>query len=246
MSVLRMPSAILMSRLKVYDTPSMDGQIGGTPHLHLLCTEMYFVLEGSGAVEIIDKDGFSRVELAKNDALVFSAGTLHRLINPQGDLEILVIMQNSGLPERGDNVVTFVEEHFASQDAYDNAMRVNSIEDAYQRRNRGVEGFLQLKAAFETGKEIGQSALEKFYAYAATVTAIRREEWREIVENGAVASAKESLEQLENLALQNLAYLSANDFALIKGSETKSLGFCGHLDRYFDPASLMPEGIRNS
>src|SRR5690606_20333138 len=102
---LQMPGATLMTRLKVYDTPTPDGQIGGTPHVHLVCTEMYVVLNGSGAVEMIDKNGFSRVELKQHDALLFSAGTIHRLINSNRDLEILVIMQNSGLPERGDNVV---------------------------------------------------------------------------------------------------------------------------------------------
>ena len=39
---LRMPGATLMTRLKVYDTVTPDSQRGGTPHVHLLCTEMYF------------------------------------------------------------------------------------------------------------------------------------------------------------------------------------------------------------
>ncbi|HEX2620732.1 MAG TPA: hypothetical protein VHL11_11300, partial [Phototrophicaceae bacterium] len=98
---VHMPGAILMTRLKVYDTPTPDGQIGGTPHLHLLCSEMYLGLAGSGAVELLDKDGFSQVELQQYQTLLFTPGTIHRLINPNRDLEILVIMQNSGLPERG-------------------------------------------------------------------------------------------------------------------------------------------------
>jgi mannose-6-phosphate isomerase-like protein (cupin superfamily) len=58
-----MPGAILMTRLKVYDTVTPDGQRGGTPHVHLLCTEMYFVLSGTGFVEMIDGGGFTHVEL---------------------------------------------------------------------------------------------------------------------------------------------------------------------------------------
>ena len=36
----------------------------------------------------------------------FTPGTIHRLVNG-GDLEILVLMQNAGLPEAGDMVITF-------------------------------------------------------------------------------------------------------------------------------------------
>lgn len=89
---LRMPGATLVTRLKVYDTVTPDGQIGGTPHIHFMCTEMYFVLSGSGAVELLDMNGFSKVDLRPHSALIFSPGTIHRLINPNGDLEILVIM----------------------------------------------------------------------------------------------------------------------------------------------------------
>jgi mannose-6-phosphate isomerase-like protein (cupin superfamily) len=243
---LRMPGASLMSRLKVYDTAAIDGQIGGTPHVHLLCTEMYLVLGGSGAVEIIDKNGFSRVDLGQHDALLFSEGTIHRLINPNGDLEILVIMQNSGLPERGDNVVCFSEETLASDTAYAQAMRVSTLEDAYQRRNRGVEGFLELKAAFARSQAEGQAALERFYGFAAERTKSRHEEWHKIVQSGAMSAAQDSQNHLDALAKQNIDYLSQSNFHLIKAKEAQSLGFCGHLDRYFDPASLMPEGIRKS
>jgi mannose-6-phosphate isomerase-like protein (cupin superfamily) len=56
----------------------------------LLCTEMYYVLSGSGAVEMLDQHGFSCIELLPHSALIFSPGTIHRLINPHGDLELLV------------------------------------------------------------------------------------------------------------------------------------------------------------
>jgi mannose-6-phosphate isomerase-like protein (cupin superfamily) len=131
--MLRMPGATLVTRLKVYDTPAPDGQRGGTPHFHLLCTEMYFVLAGSGAVEMLDQHGSARVELLPHSALIFSPGTIHRLINPNGNLEILVIMQNSGLPERGDNVVCFASEWLADDERYAEAMRVNTLDDAYRR-----------------------------------------------------------------------------------------------------------------
>jgi hypothetical protein len=57
-----MPGAILVTRLKVYDTLAPDGQRGGMPHFHFMCTEMYFLLPGSGSVELLDRNGYRRVD----------------------------------------------------------------------------------------------------------------------------------------------------------------------------------------
>jgi len=242
MNPLRMPGATLMTRLNVYDTPSPDGQISGTPHVHLACSEMYVVLSGRGAVELVDKNGFARVEMAAHDALLFAPGTIHRLINPDGNFEILVIMQNSGLPERGDNVVTFTEEWLSSDECYAEAMTVKSLEDAHRRRDRGVEGFMQLKAAFAQSTQAGQTALEAFYASAAARTANRQAQWDDMVRHGALAAAQETFVHLEQLKQHDLSYLSDSAYAVIRQSNANKLGFCGHLDRYFDPATLMLEG----
>lgn len=241
-SPLRMPGATLMTRLNVYSSLSPDNQVSGTPHMHLACTEMYVALSGRGAVELIDRNGFSRVELNPHDALLFSPGTIHRLINPDGNFEILVIMQNSGLPERGDNVVTFTEELLSNDRSYHEAMTVKTLEDAYLRRDRGVVGFSQLKAAFDENIETGQRALEKFYNYAADRTEVYQIQWGEIVSQGAIAAAQETLDQLNQLKNKDTSYLLHNSYAVIRQSNANKLGFCGHLDRYFDPATLMLEG----
>lgn len=239
---LRMPGATLATRLKVYDTVTPDGQRGGTPHLHLMCTEMYFVTAGSGAVELIDMRGFATVALEPQTALVFSPGTIHRLINPHGDLELFIVMQNSGLPERGDNVVTFPEAVMQDEDSFAQAMRVQSVEEAYRRRDRGVAGFLQLRAAFEDSMEAGQRALQRFYAQAAERARTLREEWREVVTSGALAEAQQSLRHLEALEQGDTGYLHDARHFPIYPQEHRTPGFCGHLNRYVDPATLALEG----
>ena len=244
-NMMRMPGAVLMTRLQVYNTHSPDGQISGTPHVHLACTEMYVVSNGRGAVEMIDKAGFSRVELKQHDALLFSPGTIHRLINPDGNLEILVIMQNSGLPERGDNVVCFTEEWLSSDSAYAEAMKVHTLQDAYRRRDLAVEGFFALKAAYEAGQERGQEALRCFYELAKERTAPYHAEWQDMIQQGAVREAQKSLNHVSKLQKGDLSHLFESEYVKIRGAES-SLGFCGHLNRYCDPASLLPEGIRES
>ena len=243
LSNLRMPGAILMTRLRVYDTVTPDGQIGGTPHVHLMCNEMYVVQSGSGAVEILDMNGFRIVELQTNSALLFTPGTIHRLINPQRNLEILAIMQNSGLPERGDNVVTFPMETLADDARYSEAMRVTSVADAYRRRDAGVEGFVQLKAAFEESLEAGQAAIKQFYRLASERTVSKRQQWATIVREGAQAEVEKTFEQLQALRNGELGYLEQAQHHAINLPTTETPGFCGHLNRYFDPATLSLEGI---
>ena len=240
---LRMPGATLITRLRVYDTLAPDGQRGGTPHMHFLCSEMYFVLSGHGAVEMIDMNGFSRVALAPHDALVFTPGTIHRLINPDKDLTLLVVMQNSGLPERGDNVVCFPDDIMTDDTRYQNAMRVTTLQDAYQRRDSGVQGFTHLKESFEQSLHEGQTALELFYARARERTQVLQGEWREVIRQGAQAEVRASLTQLAALEAKSTAYLTQSQHALMPADAFKTPGFCGHLNRYVDPATLELEGL---
>lgn len=237
-----MPGATLVTRLKVYDTPSLDAQRGGTPHVHLLCSELYFVTAGSGAVEMIDWNGFSKLDLKPHAALLFSPGTVHRLVNPEGDLELFIVMQNSGLPERGDNVVSFKDKLLKNDEVYAEAMKVGSFEEAYERRDRGVEGFLELKAAFEKDLEMGRQILQAFYKRAAERTEILQQTWQGIVTKGPLYEAQHSLTQLERLRQGKLDYLQYAQRHSAEPGAYKTPGFCGALDRYFDPATLELEG----
>ncbi len=237
-----MPGGTLVTRLKVYDTVAPDGQRGGTPHVHFVCSEMYFVLSGSGAVELIDAQGFAKVELEPHTALIFSPGTIHRLLNPSGDLELLITMQNSGLPERGDNVVCFEHAILESDEAYTRAMTVSSFEDAYRRRDRGVTGFLELAAAFAQSREAGRRALDGFYRTANERTKKLQEGWGDIVRNGALAEAELSLAHLGALRAGDVRYLSGAKHFSISAGAYQTPGFCGTLNRYFDPATLELDG----
>ncbi|MCA9837636.1 MAG: cupin domain-containing protein [Trueperaceae bacterium] len=243
LDALRMPGATLTTRLKVYDTLTPDGQRGGTPHMHLMCSEMYFVLSGTGFVEMIDWNGFSRLPLSSHAALIFSPGTVHRLINPEGELELFIIMQNSGLPERGDNVVSFKNEILRDDIAYQTAMKVSSFEDAYQRRDKGVEGFLDLKAAFDKGLDEGRRSLSQFFKHATERTKELRSSWQTVIEKGPLYEAQKSLRQIENLAQGNDSYLHEASHFAISPDAYKTPGFCGALNRYFDPATLELEGV---
>jgi len=114
------PGGTSVSRLSVYDWPTSDGAGlvgGGTPHLHLASDEGYVVLSGAGSVQTLGPDGYAEHPLTAGTLLWFQPGVVHRLVN-DGDLEILVVMSNAGLPEAGDAVMTFPAEVLADAERY--------------------------------------------------------------------------------------------------------------------------------
>jgi mannose-6-phosphate isomerase-like protein (cupin superfamily) len=241
---LRMPGATLLTRLSVYDTESPDGQPGGTPHFHLVCSELYFALSGSGAVEIIDINGFQRIPLAEHSAFLFSPGTLHRLVNPNRNLEILLIMENSGLPERGDTIGTFSTEILSNDLSYHQAMQASSLQDAYRRRDDAVRGFLAVKDAFDRSLNEGRALLQKVYELARARTAGHQKEWYEVVTHGAFDEAQSALMDIVRLQNGKIDHLYAAQNHYIAPVDANTVGFCGRLNRYFDPGTLLPEGVK--
>jgi mannose-6-phosphate isomerase-like protein (cupin superfamily) len=114
------PGGTSVSHLTVYDWPTTDGAGllgGGTPHLHTASDEGYVVLSGSGAVQTLGPDGYAEHPLAVGTLLWFQPGVVHRLVN-DGDLEILVVMSNAGLPEAGDAIMTFPADVLADAERY--------------------------------------------------------------------------------------------------------------------------------
>ena len=121
-----LPGGAGLTHIKVYDTPGPDGAISGGAHIHLVCSEIYFVLKGTGQMELLSIDGLETVDLVPNKVVFFRPGTFHRVLNPNKDLEILAIMQNGGLPERGDFVMSFPPEVLGNVSTYAQALRARA------------------------------------------------------------------------------------------------------------------------
>ncbi|MEK8105640.1 hypothetical protein NKG94_11725 [Micromonospora sp. M12] len=92
--------------------------------------------DGEGAVQTLTTAGFRETPLRPGGVVWFEPGTVHRLVNG-GGLTIVVLMQNSGLPEAGDAVLTFPPEVLADPAAYASAAALPDGERR-GRRQRGV------------------------------------------------------------------------------------------------------------
>jgi mannose-6-phosphate isomerase-like protein (cupin superfamily) len=229
-----LPGSIAVSRLRVYDWPTADGLAGGSPHLHTASTEGYVVLAGAGELESLSSRGLETTPLHPGAVVWFTPGTVHRLINTSGDLEILTLMSNAGLPEAGDAVLTFPAAVLADPAAYAAAAALPATSDAAEleaaartRRDLALVGWAELRARAE---EDLAGALAALYAASAALVAPRIDAWREIWAAGPKSQADATGATFELLAAAQTASLYGSGVGTIDplpGEER--WGMCGRL-----------------
>jgi mannose-6-phosphate isomerase-like protein (cupin superfamily) len=227
-----LPGGVAISHLSVYEWPAADGACGGTPHMHLACSEAYVVTGGRGAVQTLTASGYEVTPLQAGTVAWFTPGTIHRLVN-EGDLRITVLMQNSGLPEAGDAVLTLPPEYLTDPETYArvtaipvDAPREEQERVARARRDLALEGYRALRAAE------GPQALAAFHRAATELVQPRIAEWRERWRHGAEASAAATGAQLDWLERAQAPHLADAGVRVEQPVARGKLGMCGRLDVY--------------
>ena len=229
-----LPGGIGVSLLKVYDIEAPDGLVGGTPHVHLACSEGYYVIAGSGAVQTLNPKGFTETPLQAGTVVWFDPGTIHRLVNG-GGLQILTLMSNSGLPEAGDAVLTLPPEHLTDRETYLKATTLTGegearTPSAIARRDLALQGFAALRTAYDAD---GPAALEPFYESAIGVVRPQLADWRRRWEQGARRLADETGAALDALEAGKAPHLQTAELHQIPApTELGRHGMCGRLDVY--------------
>ncbi|MFF8642936.1 cupin domain-containing protein [Streptomyces sp. NPDC015345] len=230
-----LPGGIGVSRLRVYEWPAADGRRGGTPHVHLTCSEGYAVTSGRGVVQTLTAAGFQETPLSPGALVWFTPGTIHRLVN-DGDLTLHVLMQNCGLPEAGDAVLTLPPALLADAGAYRAAVTLPAEGDeaelaaaALRRRDLAVEGFTALREATEAGDP---EPLAVFHRAALALVRPLAARWRERWRAGAAAAAGATATQLDRLERGEADYLAHAVVRAEQPSARGKFGMCGRLDVY--------------
>ncbi|GAB4005122.1 hypothetical protein GCM10029992_52030 [Glycomyces albus] len=168
-------------------------------------------------------------------------GTVHRLINGSGDLEVTVVMQNAGIPEAGDAVFTFPEEVLDDPDAYSAAATAPAAPDlsedergkaARARRDLAVEGYLKLRERVEAE---GADAMRPLWDRAARLVSGRTETWRKLWEAGPKTQADATGEHLTALAAADSSHLC--DAHVSDGAAAPANGACADAWR---PGTCVP------
>ncbi|WP_448721139.1 cupin domain-containing protein [Microbacterium natoriense] len=227
------PGGTSLSHLDIYGDAAPDGICGGSPHMHLVSTEAYVVVSGEGALQTIDGDGFRETPLSAGDVVWFTPGTIHRAVN-RGDLKVVVLMSNAGLPEAGDAVMTFPAEIVADAAAYAEAASLGEpeghAERASRRRDLAVSGFEALRDAALAGD---RAPLEAFRIAAGALVRDRASSWRDLIRERPLAQAERSLAHAEAIVRGDVAHLGeARVQQAVPSAGERGFGMCGRLRTY--------------
>jgi mannose-6-phosphate isomerase-like protein (cupin superfamily) len=225
------PGGTGVTHLTVYDWAGPDGLPGGSAHVHLVCTEGYVVLDGHGRLQTLAEDGYAETPLEPLTVAWFAPGVIHRLVN-DGGLRILVVMQNAGLPEAGDAVLTFPPEHLADPARYRAAATLPPDDPAVGARRRkdlAVDGFLRLREQVERD---GAGALAAFYERATALVHDELPAWRSRWARGPAAATVATGEQLERLTAGGFQHLHDGRLTVLGAPPERGYGMCGRLATY--------------
>ncbi|WP_428939632.1 cupin domain-containing protein [Fontivita pretiosa] len=221
---------VSLTLVRVYaDRAAPDGLHSGCPHVHGLTDEAYYCVGGRGAVELHSlSQGFHTVELQPGAYVQFSANVVHRLINHDGSLEVLAIIANAGLAERGDARVWFGPEVDADPRRYQQLMMLASeqgIEGALRRRDEAVRAYVSFRQLWTTDRAKWEAELRRFIDVHLSDLARQRQRLAAAIESGPVAAAT-----LSRRRLDALPHMLGSDLAgVCEPGQPETLGMCGRL-----------------
>jgi mannose-6-phosphate isomerase-like protein (cupin superfamily) len=234
-----LPGGTSVSHVRVYDTIAPDGLAGGSPHLHTVCTEAYLVIAGEGLVQTLSGQGYAETPLVAGTIAWFSPGTIHRLVNLDGRLELYVLMSNAGLPEAGDMILAFAPDLLAHEPTYrrvaDLPADARTTDDhpdaAMARRDLAVAGFGHWRDAVDA---TGPGALEPLYRAAVELLGGRPHEWAGLLSADPAIDLERSRTQVAALTAGDRSAASARlaESAIRSTSlhpDTRRMGCCGTL-----------------
>jgi hypothetical protein len=160
----------------------------------------------------------------------FTPGTIHRLINDDGRLKIVVLMQNSGLPEAGDAVFTFPPDVLADPAGYAEAAALPKTDDgAKERRDLAIRGYLPLREALLDGDP---EPLRTFHRAAVALVSPKIGDWVPRWQAGALKAAELTGVHLKALADGDGSHLDQSGVRVVTPSNPDGYGMCGRRTEY--------------
>ncbi|WP_316959478.1 cupin [Streptomyces sp. TRM68367] len=190
-------------------------------------------MAGGGELQTRTPSGYTSVPLRAGTVAWFSPGTVHRAVN-HGGLRVVVVMQNAGLPEAGDAVLTFPPDVLADADRYRAAATLDPADpevSARRRRDLAVAGFRTLRDHLVDG---APEPLLTLCRQAAALVQPRAAAWRDIVAAGPAASVAASSRHIDALLEADGAHLRDAQVMAVDAPapDDRAFGMCGRLDTY--------------
>ncbi len=222
-----MVGGVGLTLLEVYNQrPGPDGVEGGCAHVHALTDEAYFGLSGTGAVELHDAEhGFRSVPIKPGTFVQFPAGTLHRSVST-GNLRVLAVMGNAGLPEHGDARIYFGPEADVDAARFQSLKDLvrNGIEGALQRRDASAVAYQNLMRLWREDRPAYFIELDRFISLHRADMAAKAAPMARAIEAGPLRQMVQAFERLAGAAQTTSGAASWSD-----GDASIVHGMCGVL-----------------
>ena len=220
-----------LTYLTVYhDPPGPDGVHGGCAHIHAITPEAYFGVSGEGAIELHDLEhGFRRHKIRKGTFIQFPPGTLHRSVSTD-NLEVVAIMGNDGLAERGDARIYFGRDADEKPGEYERLhdLAKQGRDGAIARRNASTLAYADLLRLWTVDKDAYSAELSRFISVHRNALAENIDELRQAIQKGPEEVVEQALHNLSSLTSEKME----QDFN-IASCETfedgEVFGMCGTL-----------------
>jgi hypothetical protein len=237
-----------LTHLQVYhDVAGPDGVHGGCAHIHALTPEAYFGISGEGAIELHDpKTGFRNQKISKGTFAQFPPGILHRSISTDG-LEVMAVMGNGGLPERGDARIYFGKHVDEKPGEYERLrdLVLTGHDGARQRRDASALAYSKLLDLWQVDRPAYFAELHRFLQVHRNAIDGNFENFRNAIEGGPVQSGQQALLNLETLT--SGAEVLGFETAMVEAEEQEQVfGMCGLLRQIGDLQPVASPDIDSS
>ena len=218
-----------LTHLTVYDQRrAPDGLNSGSPHVHAVTDEAYYILSGTGRVELHDlRHGMRTVELKPGQYLQFPPCTLHRIISTD-HLVILAVMGNAGLAERGDARIYFgkaVDDNPTEFGRLVGLAKEKGLEGALDRRDAAVKAYMGLMKLWQTDRKAYSAELKRFIDVHLAAMEKIKPKFADAVAQGPLHWGQVSQQRVEALPASKPAY----DAGFHDGKADFAYGMCGIL-----------------
>lgn len=229
-----------LTHLSVYHhRPGPDGVHAGCAHVHALTAEAYFGLSGEGAIELHDPDeGYARVPIVAGTYVQFPPGVLHRSVSTDR-LQVLAVMGNGGLAERGDARIYFGREVDDDPAAFARlkGLVAGGLDGALERRDHSARAYMRLMSLWETDRDAWRAELGRFVDVHRAAIAADARSFRDAIEARVLAPAARTLEAIDGLGQARAG--AVRQWFLADAPET--LGMCGILRQVSDLRVVEPD-----
>jgi len=219
-----------LTELAVYEQqPAPDGKNSGCPHIHAICDEAYYVIEGTGEVELHDlKNGFRTLALHPGQYVQFPPVVLHRIISHNG-LRILGIMGNAGLAESGDARIYFGKEIDKNDTEFKRLTALpkeKGLAGALERRDHSVRAYQTLLQLQKENIDAYLAELQRFIQTHQSAIEPHRATFQSAIKTGPLFWGTRSQNRLQNASSAH----PDSEIVTHHRQPQTALGMCGILN----------------